>query len=795
MKNFLFWFCFAFSLQSGAQSVDDWTWYEDPDFNPVISSLAYDANGNLWVGAGSKVIVYNSAGEKSVKLNLADLGLGPDASYVSFIDASLTHTIWVTTLKHLFSYDVDADTWTKHTPPYDLTYSYYFDVESANSVWWYTNKGLLEYDGSNWNTYIFPPTTMPMVPNNISGIAVDPNHNKWLSTYIVACLDIPCPETYGGLIQLNDSDTLYFDANAMGFEKPREINVAIDVTGNPIVIATSFLGNQNTYKKYVNDVWSNPVSIPASGYIYDACITGKNKLVLAISDNKLIVESGNGNWFTIPVDLNSITHIFKVEPTEQGLFVAAQKKLPDGSTIKVIGYFPDLRYSASGMLFSDRNSNVIFDGADLPLQDVFVEAQNQNRLTLSDEDGDYILLFKDPGVYNVQGILPAYHSYQTPADGTYPVVLYPAVPSSTGNNFGYLPDLTALDMTAKITALNRANPGSHAAYMINIKNIAPSAASGEVLFTFDNRLNFISSSPPPASVNGNQISYSLSDLEWLQTQSVKLHFYLPPDLISIGDTLKLIASVTVNGGADFDPSNDADTLCQIVTGPFDPNYITVKPKGEGPGGNIPPSTQQLEYTIHFQNVGNDTAKNVTILNLIGTDLDLASINVTGFSHPYKIALVDDGRKIKWSFLNIKLPDSTTNPIESSGFIRYTIKPGTHLNGTKFRNNADIFFDYNQPVRTNTTVNTIKIPVVSIPAEIQNDFCGGRIWVNRDQLRLQFNNIDKYKIDIFDLNGQNLYGLYIYHKEALIPLENLPPGAYIVSVQSESCSRSAKLFFK
>jgi hypothetical protein len=54
-----------------------------------------------------------------------------------------------------------------------------------------------------------------------------------------------------------------------------------------------------------------------------------------------------------------------------------------------------------------------------------------------------------------------------------------------------------------------------------------------------------------------------------------------------------------------------------------------------------------------------------------------------------------------------LPDSNQNEPKSHGYISLSIKPKKELSEkTRVENFADIFFDFNEPVRTNTTFNTI-----------------------------------------------------------------------------------------
>lgn len=56
---------------------------------------------------------------------------------------------------------------------------------------------------------------------------------------------------------------------------------------------------------------------------------------------------------------------------------------------------------------------------------------------------------------------------------------------------------------------------------------------------------------------------------------------------------------------------------------------------------------------------------------------------------------------------------------SNGFVAYTIQLKSNLPaGTQITNNADIYFDFNAPIETNTTLNTIQITgLESIPNQV------------------------------------------------------------------------------
>lgn len=154
-----------------------------------------------------------------------------------------------------------------------------------------------------------------------------------------------------------------------------------------------------------------------------------------------------------------------------------------------------------------------------------------------------------------------------------------------------------------------------------------------------------------------------------------------------------------------DENESVDILCAQNRGSFDPNQKTPEPLGVGIDGFIN-ATQRLDYTIQFQNTGTDTAFTVVLRDTLPQHLDITSIRLTGASHEYTFQ-IEDSNILVWTFANILLPDSNINEPLSHGFAAFTInqKQG-NTPGTVIQNRAGIYFDFNEPVITNYTLNTV-----------------------------------------------------------------------------------------
>ncbi|MCP4439197.1 MAG: T9SS type A sorting domain-containing protein [Aureispira sp.] len=150
------------------------------------------------------------------------------------------------------------------------------------------------------------------------------------------------------------------------------------------------------------------------------------------------------------------------------------------------------------------------------------------------------------------------------------------------------------------------------------------------------------------------------------------------------------------------PSIDRD--CQENIGAYDPNDKKGYPVGYGPEHYIN-KNQKLSYTIRCQNTGTDTAFTVKIVDHLAPSLDLSTLKMGAASHPYTWSV--EGRLLEIVFDNILLVDSNTNEPGSHGFVQFEIDQVLNNSiGTEIENTAAIYFDFNEPVITNTTLHTI-----------------------------------------------------------------------------------------
>ena len=179
------------------------------------------------------------------------------------------------------------------------------------------------------------------------------------------------------------------------------------------------------------------------------------------------------------------------------------------------------------------------------------------------------------------------------------------------------------------------------------------------------------------------------------------------------------------------PLNDEeagrDMDCLLITGPFDPNDKQVSPVGVG-REHLTPRGTMFDYQIRFQNTGNDTAFKVVLIDTLSPLLDISTLQPGVSSHVYETDLSGRGAPVlTFTFNNIHLPDSTTDNLESQGFVKFRIAAFDTLpDRTAVENFADIYFDFNEPVRTNTVVNLISDELIEEITPSVAQVCGSGV---------------------------------------------------------------------
>lgn len=451
----------------------------------------------------------------------------------------------------------------------------------------------------------------------------------------------------------------------------------------------------------------------------------------------------------------------------------------------------------SGRVSEDDNSDCVFNTIDHGYKNIIIEADNgaSTYYNFTHTDGTYSIRL-DSGNYSVTHTPKMYRSPICPSSA---LAANLTSGTDTINNLDFFDHLTSPFTNASIycTPYTWAVPGHNYSVQLYYANSGTDTISGTISFTYDSILTFLSSSIVPNTSIGNTITWNYSNIPEDSMSYIVLNFKVDTTA-TLGDTLFCNGSITTIA-SDIDSTDNADQFGSIVVSSFDPNEKSVEPKGTGPQGYIV-GDENLEYTVRFQNTGTYQAQNIVVRDTVSDNLDFTSFQFLSSSSPCIVSVVNQ-RTLYFTFLNINLPDSTSNESGSHGFLKYSIKPNAGLApGTKFRNTAFIYFDYNSPIVTNTTLNTIQFPVGIEEQSSTNKAV--KVYPNpfsdNTTFVIESENInEQYSFEMTNVLGKKIKSISgITKKEFQISRNGLENGIYFYKIySSESVIGIGKLVIK
>jgi uncharacterized repeat protein (TIGR01451 family) len=354
--------------------------------------------------------------------------------------------------------------------------------------------------------------------------------------------------------------------------------------------------------------------------------------------------------------------------------------------------------------------------------------------------------------------------------------------------FGTYVKDTVLDGAVKLTSSN-ARPGFNMQYCLTATNKGTASQNCTIKLVLDNNFEYSSlNGKPYTRFSGNLMEW---DIVAFAPNSMITVYVLGKVKIGTAIGTKMATSVQlVPAVSDANLNNNFDTAFNYVRSSFDPNDKQVYPLGKGSEGFIGKNTSQsLRYHIRFQNTGNDTAFNIVVTDSLSNDLDVSTFEEVGGSHPYTYEFLP-GNVLKFSFQNILLLDSNTNEALSHGYITFNIKPKKGLSvGSKIRNNADIYFDFNEPVRTNTIVTTFddlaSVKRVNFANNQLKIYPNPGTGVANIELDQPLNSNETVTVEITDLYGKIIQQTIWNDVNIQLDLSGMNNMVYIIKVRRSS----------
>ena len=363
-----------------------------------------------------------------------------------------------------------------------------------------------------------------------------------------------------------------------------------------------------------------------------------------------------------------------------------------------------------GYAFKDVNLNCVKDIGEVGISGCEVIINPGNIKLCTDENGYYECRLA-VGTYSITQSLPSYWTESSCFSGVPNFTVNSISDVLVNNNISSVPLSVGTDLEVNLSHSDL-RKGFQNQMTVTYKNggTQDHSVNSEVTVFFPQEVVPLSAVPPWSSSNGMNYTWIITPLTLSQSGTIKI-IDSTSVLSDVGDFVDFWAYISKPDG-DLNPANNSKMLTQEIMGPIDPNDMLSWPSGLGENSFIG-IDQLLTYRVRFQNVGNYPVQNAVITNRIKSDLDINSFNMTGASHQVDVEI--NNREIIFRFDDILLPDSSTNEVQSHGFVEYTILPDPLcMNGTVLNNQASIIFDFEKAIETNITRHVVLNPDENLP---------------------------------------------------------------------------------
>jgi len=580
--------------------------------------------------------------------------------------------------------------------------------------------------------------------------------------------------------------------------------IALTCSGNLLTSLPTLPNSMDYLYCHFNQLTSLPI-LPSS-------LTGLNCSQNQLTSLPLLPDtlnyldcSGN-NISCFPIFPNSLSYNFFISPNP---FTCLPNYIPAmnasqlsyplcvmGDTINNLNNCPG-SHGIAGFTYKDNNTNCIKDGGDLSLFNIPIKLyDNSNNLiaqtyplangiyNFNDTAGTFTVKIDTTAMpFTVQCTYPGIDSTITLSNSN---------PLATDVNFA-ITCKPGFDVGVQSVFTNGwVFPGQPHSLSVSAGDLSQwynlncaSGISGQVQVTITGPLTYTSIAGGALTpiITGNVFAYTIADFGTINNAEDFGLLFTTDTTAQVGDQVCVDVTVTPTNG-DNNISNNSYQFCYQVINSYDPNLKEVYPV------NVLPGYQDwFTYTIHFQNTGTAPAFNIRLVDTLSNNLDMETFQVINYSHHNTISLQNKVLTVR--FPNIMLPDSTSDFEGSKGFVQYRVKPKPSLPlGTQIQNTAYIYFDYNAPIVTNTTINeytqtaSIKETKTNASISVYPNPGTGKYKIQIDNGQL---SIENYQLSIYNILGEKIY------TSPLTPLSNWrgaggevdlsqqPNGIYIVRV--------------
>jgi uncharacterized repeat protein (TIGR01451 family) len=719
--------------------------------------------------------------------------------------------------------DTEPPVWTSPLPP-DIT------VECNNIP---SPGNLYASDNSGTATVTFNYQTIEgMCPGNYTILhiwtATDPSGNSISHTQTITVIDLSSP-LINGNYPLNATVTSnsippvpnleFIDNCGVPSVTFSETNSSIDANGIYTILriwtATDQCGNQSTYIQIITVV---PITFTVTTDYVDVDNNGFVSVGDAIEYEYAISNNTNNSFTNINLTGENVTTsggpIANLLPlstdstTFTGVHLLTQQDITSG--------FLEVTTTVTGILngttltFEKTTSTVLNQSNGIKMV-AYVDSNNNNQFdsneavesigqfTYQINGGDVHYLYSNNGSVILYESNPSNNyslSYVVglPFTSQYNLLTPTYNNVTVANNSGIttyyfaLTEFPFTDLATFCSSINSPRPGFTYQNRVTIRNSGNQTISaGTLNFSKDPNVSIVSISESAVISTPTGFTYNFTNLLPDNYIAITVVMQVPTiPTVSLGQLLTNTASVTVPNG-DINPNNNTSNLTQVIVGSYDPND-----KQESHGGQIEfadfTADDYLTYTIRFENTGTAEAINVRVEDVLDNQLDETTLQMIDASHDYVLRRI--GNELTWEFDGINLPPSIPNSQIGHGFITFQIKPKAgYAIGDIIPNTAEIYFDFNPAIITNTTTTEF------VETLSNTDVTFSNLNYHPNPVKNSLTVSNNYVIDSVEITsvlGQQMLSQKVNNLQTDIDLSELSKGIYFAKVTSEGQEKTVKI---
>lgn len=680
----------------------------------------------------------------------------------------------------------DGLNWTHYTTsnsPITLLYgSPFITQDLQGNIWVGGANEISKFDGSNWFTYNISNSVLQINQYGyIRCLETDPNGNIWVGTAY---------------------DTYKFDGSywSVVSNVQNVYSIAFDQQGN------TWIGTSSELKKFDGSNFTTySLSSPVNKIIIDEIgniwfggdgLT-KFDVIHSYWGNRINYSNTNSGLMNNSILTFSIDHqgnkwignkgaeTYDRDPYEQcitgGLsaFIDPYNIILDGESF------------IRGKVYYDKNENQLKDSDEIYLAGIRMKLTPYFAYSYTNANGEYSFIADTNNYYSIINY-PQFFWHPTTSNPP-SFILHDADYSVMDLGING-PDTTI--MTSHIS-LNNSTCSTEEPLYFSYTNNGTMDCVGQIILGIPSEVQLNSSIPAYDSIVSNKFYYHFDTLNPTHQRQIILNLIMP-SYINMGDTLMYTSTIITSTNY-----TQIDTLKKIVTCSYDPNTKEINPLGYTTN-NYTLKNEDLIYTIHFQNTGNDTAFHIRIEDTLSAYLDKTTFEVLANSHNVNTTMTQNGI-LNFDFYNILLPDSTTNELLSHGFVSYKIRCLPNIpDETIITNTGYIYFDFNPAIVTNTTVSNMvtAFPIQELSKTSEIDLLNCKISIIPhplfDESIIRFENLKNEKIILIirDLTGREIFQIDTFENSITLH-RNLfnSPGLYIFDLNYSGKNNLGKLLVK